>query len=96
MKAKNQEDIISILRSEGAEISKEEAEEILNGRNSLKSKVSELSEDDLGKCAGGVNSFNYDDEDMGGTSKIALALGLGIGMGMAMYKDMKGEIKGEE
>lgn len=68
----------------------------MNGRNSLKSKVSELSEDDLGKCAGGVNSFNYDEEDMGGTSKIALALGLGIGMGMAMYKDMKGEIKGEE
>lgn len=96
MKAKNQEDIISILRSEGAEISKEEAQEILNGRNSLKSKVSELSEDELDKCAGGVNSFNYDDEDMGGTSKIALALGVGIGMGMAMYKDMKGEIKGEE
>ena len=70
----------------------------MNGRNSLKSKISELSEDELDKCAGGVNSFNYDDEDMefNGTSKIALALGVGIGMGMAMYKDMKGEIKGEE
>ena len=84
MKAENSNEILKILKSEGVEIAEKEAEEILQGRDCLKSKFGELDESELEKCAGGSN---LKDEIGVGATCVIVALGAGIGIGKAFLKD---------
>ena len=90
MKAENSNGVVKILENEGVEIAEKEAEEILQGRDCLKSKFGELDESELEKCAGGFSLK----EKMGRAGLyVATALRVGIGFGEAFYED---EIKNKD
>jgi len=64
LEAKSGEEVYEIFKSKGMEISKEEAEEILKGKENLVSEISKLSEENLIQIAGGMNPDPPPKQDM--------------------------------
>jgi len=59
------EGVMEVFKDAGVEISKEDAKDVFEGKESLFSQVAGMSKEEIGKCAGGYTWVPYDYYDGG-------------------------------